>query len=280
MSNYKLPVGQEDDERLKYQSKTLEKITHTHLADAGLNMNSIVADIGCGNGDIVCYLLTRCHTIYAIDQSQQQLDMTRVNVEKYKVDNNLCHQKTANVIYIQYDLCTSAQNNDSMMDILGSVDIVFMRFVLMHIKSNEYLNVFQNIHHILKIGGKFLNEEAVFNNIYCNKLEYLVNEYKNYMIERAIKNNQDYNIGQHIIDVVPDNLFDTICHHVIDRPITTLELKTMFNNVLSILKKTTESISDLKKFESWESQVNTLDVDDPTIFVKTSGTGILTCEKI
>ena len=146
-----LDICKSDDARLSFQNKTLEQVSYKHIMDSGVNSESVVANIGCGNGDIVCFLLDKVRKIYAIDASEEQLDLTKTKVDAIINSNS---GKLADVEYIRVDI----RNNNNLL--LGKLDMVFMRFVLIHNEINQHQNIISNIKQMLKPGGIIVNEET------------------------------------------------------------------------------------------------------------------------
>jgi ubiquinone/menaquinone biosynthesis C-methylase UbiE len=266
--SYVLPVGADDDKRLAIQSETLHGVTWTHLDRAGLKNNYVVADIGCGNGDITCYLLTKASIIYAIDMYDEQLEITKKNVEKYINDNKI--KDCATVHYIKADI-TNLSESPLCINMAHKMDLVFMRFVLSHIKPDNYHKVFANIIFILKNKGVVAIEDVVWDRIYCSVNTSDIDQYKKYMLEKTA-GNFNLNIGRTFGDIIPTKLFEIVENEIIDRPITVHQFKNMYYALVDSLNK--------KSPDEWLNNfccvIDSIDENDPNIIVRTSGTALLT----
>ena len=187
MSSYIHLVGKADDNRLSLQNKILWKIICQHLTSSGINNNSIIADIGCGNGDITCYLLDKVKKIYAIDNSDKQLELTKEKVDAIRNENS------AAVEYIKMDIRFDEFPND--------LDFIFVKFVLMHIENKYIENIFNKFHKSLNIGGRLIIEETIWNRMYLSAYPEL-EIYKQCVYDKMI--GMDYNIGNKLCDLVSD----------------------------------------------------------------------------
>lgn len=265
---YALPVGADDDKRLKIQSETLHGVTWPHLDRAGLKNDYVVADIGCGNGDITCYLLTRASIIYAIDMYDEQLEITKKNVEQYVNDNKI--KDCATVYYIKADI-TNLRESPLCADMTQQMDLVFMRFVLSHIKPDNYHKVFENIAIILKNKGVAVIEDVVWDRIYCSVNTEAIDQYKKYILEKAA-GNFNFNIGKMFNDIVPTELFKIVENEIIDRPITVRQLKSMYYALVDSFNKKSPD----EWLNNFTSVIDSIDENDPNIIVRTSGTALLT----
>lgn len=155
-SNYALATGQKAAERLNKQGDLIKEFSYAHLAKAGLKKGQIVADIGCGSGVMTAYLAEQVGPtghVYAIDNSQGQLDVTK----RAMADKNL-----TNVSYILSDL--EVENEIALSQLKESVDLAYMRLVLMHLKRPDIAA--RNIHSMLKAGGVVANQESLLNSVH------------------------------------------------------------------------------------------------------------------
>jgi len=81
---------------------TKEEIRVVALCKARLNSGSIVIDVGCGSGSIAIEAAMRVAPdgrVYAIDQDENAIKLTKRNMEKFKVSNiEIIHAKAQDAI--------------------------------------------------------------------------------------------------------------------------------------------------------------------------------------
>lgn len=275
-STYLLPTGKSDDERLTIQSKTLEQITYDHINRAGLTKENVVADVGCGNGEVTLWLLGKVAKIYSIDISDEQLQLTKQKVELAQSSDE--SKSSTAVIYVKLDIT----NNDQILnqsDMIGKIDLIFMRLVLMHISNNLYDHTIKNLMMLLKTGGKIVSEETVWDSVFCNYHQEIVEEYKSIMLKESSKNGLDYNIGKYINTLFESAGLQVDEYSVVDRDISPSLLAKMFISLVNVLlTKHTDETSQLK-YKSWIEIISTITDDTPGIIVRTSGISMTTCTK-
>jgi SAM-dependent methyltransferase len=185
MNTYILPVGDADDERLNLEGKLLAKPTHKHLKTS-IGSGTKIADIGCGNGKVIIEeLLEVVDTIYAIDISPEQLEVTKRKVEAVIASNP--NKKYATVHYIEADI-----TKDLILP--EQVDVIFMRFVLAHIHTSMYDIVADNLHKNIRVGGVVLSEEPI---TVSNdpEIKELINPLYSFINERFAAVGCDANLG-------------------------------------------------------------------------------------
>lgn len=190
MSTYMCPFGS-DSPRLTLQSNVLAKHTQEHLQKAGIHPEAIIADVGCGNGMISCYLLDKVKTIYAVDASTEQLEIAKQNIERTITDNNI--QNPAKIVYIQADVTKN-------LELPEAVDFVFIRLVLTHINKQYYEHFVNNLFNVIKPGGKLLNEEPI-NKLYCNTYEDLFSRLAQFITNMFISAGNDWNVGSKLAEI-------------------------------------------------------------------------------
>lgn len=266
MNQYQLPVGENDDARLSYQSKTLEQVTHKHLADAGINSNSIVADIGCGNGEVVCYLLDKVAKIYAIDCSQEQLDLTKSKVDKIV-------NKLAEVEYVLMDI---RLNSNLLLEV---ADVAFVRFLLIHIERSNHNTVLSNIKQILKPGGIVVSEETVWDNIHCSHCPEIIAEYKKTLYDDYMSMDLDFNTGAFLDKLYAKCGFTVEYFQVINRAVTPEQLLTMYQSIMNVKRSKTNDPARLAMYDRWDVAILSIPLNG-NVIVRTSGTGCITARKI
>lgn len=145
-SIYVLKTGHAGAKRLEHQHNLIAQTSYNKLKSEGLKQGSVVWDLGCGNGMMTAYLAKEVGPdghVYAIDISETQLDLAkeRVSTQGFK-----------NVTYIKADVSTEISFPRE------SVDIIFCRFLLMHVKNPDF--VINTMKDVLKPDGRVVNQES------------------------------------------------------------------------------------------------------------------------
>jgi ubiquinone/menaquinone biosynthesis C-methylase UbiE len=283
ITKYPLPVGAQDNERLKFQSMTLDQVSHPHLDNAGLSSCETVADVGCGNGMMILHFLTKenIKTIYAIDSSQEQLNQTKINVDKWFEENQ--DKKLRCVVeYVQMDI------TKEVTQLQNTMDLVFVRFVFCNINNATYNAALAGIKSIMKPGGKFVCEEPVWDNIMCSVHQDKVEEYKKFMHNEYFKLGIDRNVGKYLDTMLTNATYELNYYEVINRQITPKELVIMYNSIMKI-KRNAMALDDTMTeedkiklyvmFDTWDAAFNSILENDKDVHVQTSGTGCITATK-
>lgn len=269
-----LPFNKYDVNRLKKQSQELERITLPHILP-NLKPTMTVADVGCGNGDMVLYLLDKVTTIYAIDQDQGLLDVTKANVEEFMEKQGL---KFANVIYILWNVTEPDLNNCINVK---SLDLIFVRLLLVNVNVDFHNAIITNLTQKLKIGGKLLLEESFIDNICIPGYEHLTNEYKDFLNNIYKPMNCDLNTGTKLTNLLVTrddyviNYFDT------DKSTVDVDkVKEIYDNFITIMKlKFADDPEILNKFTIWSELINEV-AEQKHLRCKVHGLGLLTATLI
>jgi len=178
---YVLSVGQKGSRRLDLQNDLLKEYTDEHLKKADLSKGQIAWDIGCGNGTMTVKLARKVGetgTVYALDISEEQLTIAKERVK----DEGL-----KNVTFIQGDIM-------SQKDLpTGSVDLVYMRFFLSHLKDPEVaIGIAKDL---LKPGGVVASQEATMSTFYDSSNHQIFCEYRNAVAAMGKKFGKDFDLG-------------------------------------------------------------------------------------
>ncbi|MEE8132353.1 MAG: precorrin-6Y C5,15-methyltransferase (decarboxylating) subunit CbiT [Nitrososphaerales archaeon] len=103
MWNFKTPgIPDELFEREENVPITKEEVRMITLSKARLNSGSIIIDVGCGSGSITveaAMQVAPSGKVYAIDQDENAVKLTRKNVAKFNVSNiEIIHSKAQDVL--------------------------------------------------------------------------------------------------------------------------------------------------------------------------------------
>ena len=150
-STYVLAVGEQGKERLAILNEVYGSTSYTLLKHAGIKSGQSILEIGCGSGNMTCWLAQQVGhqgTVYAIDISDQQIALAKQQTNGQGFNN----VKFINLSI--YDLNTLSEQ----------FDIVYSRFVITHL--HEPLKAIEKLSQRLKPNGNLVLEE-VSNAVYC-----------------------------------------------------------------------------------------------------------------
>ena len=185
-SVYMLKTGHEGSKRLEHQHNLISQCSYDKLKNEGLKQGSVVWDLGCGNGMMTAYLANEVGPdghVYAIDISEAQLALAKERVVA---------QGFKNVTFIKADVSTEIDFPKE------SIDIIFCRFLLMHVKNPEF--VIHTMKDVLKPGGRVVNQESTLSaqkGLFRKDLDAALDA----IIELGYLNGVDYNIRFRLKDL-------------------------------------------------------------------------------
>lgn len=145
---YALQTGKEAGKRLDLQHKVMEENSLDHIQRAGIKEGQTVFDIGCGSGAMTIHFAQKVGDaghVYAIDISQEQLDVTKAKLEAAGYQNVLYHK--ADIL----DISTFPKDTQA--------DMIYTRYVLMHLTNPQ--KAIENIKNLLKEGGVAVDQESI-----------------------------------------------------------------------------------------------------------------------
>jgi ubiquinone/menaquinone biosynthesis C-methylase UbiE len=141
-NSYPLPVGEIDRERLARQ----EALLYSHSIEwikPYLKPNSIMMDVGCGQGDLTLELakLLPEGKVRAVDSSRENLDILKRKAQEQRITNIEC-------------ICEDVNQLDGLR---GGCDIVHCRWLLAHVR--DPLHAAKQMATQIRPGGTLLFEE-------------------------------------------------------------------------------------------------------------------------
>jgi len=193
---YVLKTGASGAARLDFQNKFLHPKSAEHLARAGIRAGQVVLDIGCGNGSMTKYLaqiVGDTGRVYAIDRSQEQLELARRAIEDagYK-----------NVIFIQQDALKDT------IKVSEPADLVFCRLLLMHVVQPDTL--IQHMAKPLKDSGILVLEEPALTSTKAEGPSKALELYMHYVMALGKRLGLDFDMGQHLKTLVEKHNFHDV----------------------------------------------------------------------
>lgn len=149
-SNYVLSVGAKFEERLLRLNAFSNPYTFQFLLSNGLKKGDVVIDVGCGIGELTCWLAEQVGSqgrVIAIDISSEQLDLAK----RRSID-----RKLSNIEFFEISIYDLTKLNLQF-------DLVYSRYVLDHvIEQHRALQVMRDI---TRIGGKICIESSACNTL-------------------------------------------------------------------------------------------------------------------
>jgi ubiquinone/menaquinone biosynthesis C-methylase UbiE len=195
-STYVLATGNAAAERLKIQHKLCSQNSYDHLEKAKLSEGKIVWDIGCGSGAMTRYLahkVGRSGHVYALDANEEQLIVAEKLIKS---------EKLTNVTFICGDI-TSLEHLPK-----EQADIVYMRFVLMHLKNPQA--GIERIKPLLKQGGVCASQESIMRTTFSRIHGDIIRDYTNSLIALGDHKGVNYNIGDRIHELYKNADYDRV----------------------------------------------------------------------
>ncbi len=150
MSSYILKVGEEDSKRLEILSKIYNPSSYEFINKHISSNTKNILDVGTGHGHMANWFSSNFvnSNILAIDNSEDQLEVSK---KKFSIRKNISFVKS-NVL------------DNSMVNIVtdhfpDGVDLIYCRYLLIHLPSSEWKIFFNNMFKVLKAGGSLIIEE-------------------------------------------------------------------------------------------------------------------------
>lgn len=181
-NNYLLGVGEQGKERLTILNELFEKTSHHLLLQAGLSQSQHVLEVGCGTGEMACWMAEKIGPlgqIFAVDSSDKQIEIAK---QRAKIKG------IRNITFINssvFDLCD-----------LPLFDLIYSRFILMHV-DKPYVAL-QVMLRFLKTNGRIVCEEACNAVTCCYPPSLAFQKYRQLLLDLAVKKGLDFNLGDKI----------------------------------------------------------------------------------
>lgn len=178
-ANYVFSVGKEFEERLLRLNDFCNPYSFQFLKNNGLKKGNHVIDIGCGIGELTCWLAEQVGPeghVTAIDISIEQLELAKARARERRLNN---------IEFIEMSIYDLVQLNQTY-------DLVYSRFVLDHVVSPK--EALQAMRDVARPKAVFCLECAAFgietsfsypeNNAYTKHLEWF-NKLRNTIVRHT-----------------------------------------------------------------------------------------------
>lgn len=147
-SNYVLSVGAKFEDRLMRLNAFSNPYSFSFIQRCGLKRGDCVIDVGCGIGELTCWLAEQVGTegkVVAIDISKEQLELAKKRAKEKKLSNIEFHELSI------YDL--SKLN--------AQFDFVYSRYVIDHVVDQQ--GALEAMSKITREGGMICCESSAVN---------------------------------------------------------------------------------------------------------------------
>lgn len=177
---YRLQTGKEGAARLTEQNEFLKPLSIQHLKNAGPLEGKKIWNVACGNGAMTDWLANMAGEtghVYAIDNSEKQLEEARKNFESMGLKNVTC-------------ILGDALSLENLS--IPKPDFVYIRFLAMHLPKSE---VMEGIRKVLKPGGVVAAQEPIMSSAIYNNLP----GYQETLSTVSAKLGLDFDIGKKLL---------------------------------------------------------------------------------
>lgn len=178
-NSYVLGVGEQGKERLDLLNDLIKEFSQSLLFKAGLKRGQDVLEVGCGTGNMTCWLAEQVNPgrVFAIDNSAQQIELAKQQAAMKKITN---------ITFIQTSVF-------ELKDV-PPVDLIYVRFLLMHV-SQPY-HVLEILLRFLKPFGFLVCEESTNSITCCYPFSTAFRQYRQLLMQLGEKKGLDYDIGE------------------------------------------------------------------------------------
>lgn len=244
--NYTLQVGTLGKTRLDILNKIYNPISQQFLINSGLCAGMKVLEIGCGTGEITCWLaqqVGKTGEVIAIDQSEEQLKITQQNAEAAGLKN---------IRYINLPVMQLNELNERF-------DLIYSRWLLMHLQKP--FEALQIMYDCLQPNGILTCEDGAKEGSFCYPASPIFNQWLAAWEHRFTYYGKDYNSGlklpesfSHLNCQINNiNLFQPVLRTALEKSVIPLNAEESLqanidSGFFNSKEKAHEFIENLKKF--------------------------------
>lgn len=253
--SYALSTGTKGEQALAIQQKFMAENSYEQLRIAKLEPGMTVYDIGCGSGEMTIYLAqsvgeTGC--VYAVDASQEQLQLTKERIESLKLNN---------VRYILADIQTPSSW------ISEKADIVYSRLILMHLQNPK--DALKNMYALLKPYGMLSLQETTWSTICCSFPCEAIDNYRDAVIALGKERGANYNLGEELPFICKGLGFKIVHQQDVQTKLKINIAKQLLLARVPELKSNLieAKITTAKNFDSWIQVIENLSEKDDAMHI-------------
>jgi ubiquinone/menaquinone biosynthesis C-methylase UbiE len=178
--NYTLQVGAAGKTRLDILNKIYNPASQQFLSNAGLSKGMHILEVGCGTGAMTCWLAQQVGAngrVVAVDQSEEQLQITRENVQAARLAN------------VSYAVLSATELNQ----LNKKFDLIYSRWLLMHLPNP--LAALHSMYDCLNTNGILTCEDGAQAGSFCYPPSPLFDKWLAAWAHRFNYYGKDYNSG-------------------------------------------------------------------------------------
>ena len=148
MNKYMYDAGSADKRRLHLLNQVFNPLSQTLLLAQSLTSKKTILDVGCGHGEMTCWLANQAPQaqLIGIDKNEAALAIARTRVKQQQLNN-------VNFIHISVPEDLAALSTEC--------DLITMRYVLVHLTYQQQIDTLHTLQQQLVSGGTLVCEDIV-----------------------------------------------------------------------------------------------------------------------
>jgi SAM-dependent methyltransferase len=251
-----LARGDEAERRLGVVESVHGPDTRAFLERAGLRAGMRVADLGCGVGTVACWMGCEMGAdVIAIDAGEEQAATASARRDRLYGDGRACPGSTT---FLRASIYETGLEG-------GSFDLVFSRFVLMHLQRPA--DALAEMRRLLKPGGVLAVEDGDFDSPFCYPpCPAYDRAFELYSLAGA-RHGADFNIGRKLFGLVTEAGFRDVQVALAQPAVTRGEAKRLPEWTLAECAETliAEGISTRAEIDSILDELERYAQDETTL---------------
>lgn len=207
---YPLQVGKNGEERLNVLNQLHNPYSQRFLNSAGITSSKKILDIGCGTGEMTCWLAQQTTgEVVAIDLSEEQIEIATLRAKKLNIKNIRFKQ-------------LSILDLDSLHE---KFDFIYCRFLLVFLQNQQ--EVVNTIFRQLQSKGILALEEATVSASFCYPPSPVFDRWLQLWIALRKANNTVLDLGLQLPHMVQKAGCINIKNHLAQPVLSTTQEKRM-----------------------------------------------------
>lgn len=191
---YIYDVGDKDQLRLKILNDVYNSLSQQALLDIGVKNKKCIIDIACGQGEMTCWMAKQVgpeSLVVGVDASEEQLILAKKLAQE---------EGLSNVLFIKKSVL-DADFIDLEAELPCKPDLIYSRWLLIHLEAEEIKPVMRAFYHLLAPGGVMAHEEVTLKESYLDPVAGSFKQYVMLFDELAHKLGISFNLGSDLLPV-------------------------------------------------------------------------------
>lgn len=180
---YILATGAQDAERLHILNQVYGSASEAALLRAGLGQGMRVAEVGCGSGNMTCWIARQVGAqgaVVGVDKSPAQIELARRQASEAGLRN---------VTFTVGDVYSTGLPP-------GSFDLAYCRFILIHLRRPaEALSAMRDL---VRLGGCVVCEELDLSHWLCEPPESCMEQFIRLNLALGDRRGEDFRLGRRL----------------------------------------------------------------------------------